>query len=202
MRDLENPGRSPVRACGAMVSTPNPLASQAALGVMRDGGNAVDAAIAAMAVLCVVETLNVTLGGDCFALVAPGGRTPVHAYNGSGRAPAGADPAEARSRGWRTLPATGPHAVTIPGVIEAWERLATRHGTRGLEALLQPAIAYAEHGYPVHDVIARQWARAADRLRADPEAARLFLWDGNGCADGGTSGLCSSLTAQIDHGAA
>jgi gamma-glutamyltranspeptidase/glutathione hydrolase len=179
MRDLESPGRSPVRACGAMVSTPNPLASLAAVGVMRDGGNAVDAAIAAMAVLCVVETLNVTLGGDCFALVAPGGRTPVLAYNGSGRAPAGADADDARSRGWHSLPAQGPHAVTIPGVVEAWERLAMRHGTRGLDALLQPAIGYAEHGYPVHDVIARQWARAADRLRADPEAARLFLWDGH-----------------------
>lgn len=178
MRDLESPGRSPARACDAMVSTSNPLASQAALSILREGGNAVDAAIAAMAVLCVVETLNVTIGGDCFALVAKGGRLPVLAYNGSGRAPCGADAGRARAHGAATLPSGSPDAVTIPGVVEAWERLARDHGTHGLDRLLQPAIHYAEHGYPVHDVIARQWARAASRLRADPTAARLFLWDG------------------------
>jgi gamma-glutamyltranspeptidase/glutathione hydrolase len=184
MRDLESPGRSPVRACGAMVSTSNPLASQTALSVLRGGGNAVDAAIAAMAVLCVVETLNVTIGGDCFALVARGGRVPVFAYNGSGRAPAGADAASARAQGRTSLSSASPDAVTIPGVVEAWQRLAEAHGTRGLDLLLQPAIHYAEHGYPVHDVIARQWARATDRLRADPEAGRLFLWDGRPPAPG------------------
>ena len=184
MRDLESPGRSPVRACDAMVSTSNPLASQAALSILRDGGNAVDAAIAAMAVLCVVEALNVTIGGDCFALVAPGGRVPVLAYNGSGRAPGGADAAHARAHRAASLPSDSPHAVTVPGVVEAWERLAQAHGTHGLDRLLQPAIHYAEHGYPVHDVIARQWARAASRLRADPQASRLFLWDGRPPAPG------------------
>ena len=175
MRDLEAPGRSPVRARNAMVATPNPLATQAAIAMLGRGGNAVDAAIAAMAVLCVVETLNVTLGGDCFALLAPGGRTPILAYNGSGRAPAAADAERARALGWQALPATGPHAVTVPGVVETWARLTAAHGTRGLDELLQPAIAYAEHGYPVGDVIAAQWARAADRLRPDAEASRLFL---------------------------
>jgi len=204
MRDLESPGRSPARACGAMVSTSNPLASQAALTVLHNGGNAVDAAIAAMAVLCVVEALNVTIGGDCFALVAAGGRTPVLAYNGSGRAPAGADAAWARAQGWGALPSASPHAVTIPGVVEAWQRLADAHGTRGLDMLLRPAIAHAEHGYPVHDVIARQWARAADRLRADAEATRLFLWDGQPPAPGQVHRqpeLAATLRA-IAHGGA
>lgn len=177
MRDLEAPGRSPVRARDAMVATPNPLATQAAMAMLGRGGNAVDAAVSAMAVLCVVETLNVTIGGDCFALVAPGGRTPVLAYNGSGRAPMAADAERARARGWRALPATGPHAVTVPGLVEAWARLAAAHGTRGLDELMQPAIAYVEHGYPVGNVIAAQWARAAIRLRSDAETKRLFLWD-------------------------
>jgi hypothetical protein len=184
---LEIPGRSPVRACSAMVSTPSPLASQAALPVLHDGGNAVDAAIAAMAVLCVVETLNVTIGGDCFALVAPGGSTPVLAYNGSGRAPAGAD--AARARGWASLPSASPDAVTIPGLVEAWDRLTEAHGTRGLDRLLQPAIHCAEHGYPVHDVIARQWP-------TPPRACRPIRKPG-GCSSGMTGRQCpGSYTAS------
>jgi gamma-glutamyltranspeptidase / glutathione hydrolase len=177
MRDHERPGRSVVRACDGMISASNPLAAAAGLGVLRDGGNAVDAAIAAMAVLGVVETLNVGLGGDCFALYAPHGGPKIVAYNGSGRAPAAADPARLRSAGHTAMPNTGPHPVTVPGAVEAWERLAHDHGTRGLNALLAPAIAYAEAGYPVHEVIAEQWRRAADRLRGDAEARRLFLWN-------------------------
>lgn len=87
-----------------MVSAPNPLATQAGIAILRDGGNAVDAAIAAMVVLCVVESLSVTIGGDCFALVAPQGRLPIHAYNGSGRAPAAADSGWARSQSWTAVP--------------------------------------------------------------------------------------------------
>jgi gamma-glutamyltranspeptidase/glutathione hydrolase len=204
MRDLESPGRSPVRACNAMVSTSNPLASQAALSVLHEGGNAVDAAIAAMAVLCVVETLNVTIGGDCFALVALGGRTPVLAYNGSGRAPAEADTTPARAHGWTSLPSTSPDAVTIPGVVEAWDRLAKAHGTHGLDRLLRPAIHYAEHGYPVHDVIARQWARATARLHADTQARQLFLWDDRPPAPGQVHRqpeLARTLRKIATHGA-
>jgi gamma-glutamyltranspeptidase/glutathione hydrolase len=119
MRDLEFPGRSPVRAINGMVSTSNALASQAALGILRDGGNAVGAAIAAIAVLSVVEALNVGLGGDCFVLYAPGGGDRVLAYNGSGRAPIAADPEWYRSRGYTRLPNTGPHSVTVPGAVEA-----------------------------------------------------------------------------------
>lgn len=119
MRDLEARGRSPVRARHAMVATPNPLATQAAI-----------------------------------AMLARGGRTRILAFNGSGRAPAAADAVQAR--GWQAMPATGPRAVTVPGVVEAWARLAVAHGTRGLDELLQPAIDYAEHGYPVGDVIAAQ----------------------------------------------
>lgn len=180
MRDIERPGRSPVRACNGMVSTSNPLASATALDVLRDGGNAIDAAIAAMAVLGVVETLNVGIGGDCFALYAPSGGSRIIAYNGSGRAPAAASGDWYRNRGFDSVPKAGPHPVTIPGALDAWSRLAEDYGTRSLADLLGPAIAYADNGYPVHDVIAALWRRSVDRLKGDAEASRLFLWEGRG----------------------
>lgn len=163
-----------------MVSTSNPLASATAIEILRGGGNAIDAAIAAMAVLSVVETLNVGLGGDCFALYAPAGGGRIVAYNGSGRAPAAASGAWYRDRGYNAIPKAGPHPVTIPGALDAWSRLAGDHGTRPLGELLAPAISYAEDGYPVHDVIAALWSRSIDRLKRDAEASRLFLWDGLG----------------------
>ena len=203
MRDLERPGRSPVRACNGMVSASNPLAAQAAVTTLRNGGNAVDAAITAMAVLSVVETLNVGIGGDCFALYAPasGG---VLAYNGSGRAPSAATADWFLGRGFVDIPATGPHPVTVPGAVEAWDRLAQDHGTLGLVELLAPAIHYASAGYPVHDVIAAQWRLAAGRLQHDPEARRLFLWDGAAPAPGTVHRqpeLADTLTRIARHGA-
>jgi gamma-glutamyltranspeptidase/glutathione hydrolase len=161
-----------------MVSSANPLASLAGIDMLRNGGNAMDAAIAMMAVLGVVESLNLGLGGDCFALYAPGGGDRIVAYNGSGRAPAAAHADWYRAQGFSEIPAAGPHSVTIPGAVEAWERLARDHGTRGLDELLQPAIHYAEEGYPVHDVIAGWWRGDVEKLRMDPEAARVLLWDG------------------------
>jgi gamma-glutamyltranspeptidase/glutathione hydrolase len=167
-----------------MVSSANPLASLAGVDVLRAGGNAMDAAIATMAVLGVVESLNLGLGGDCFALYAPRGTDRIIAYNGSGRAPAAAHAEWYRSRGFTEIPAAGPHGVTIPGAVEAWARLAADHGTRGLDELLRHAIHYAEEGYPVHDVIANWWPADVEKLRADPEAARVLLWDGQPPAAG------------------
>ena len=175
MRNLELPGRSPVRALNGMAATSHPLATAAALAVLRDGGNAMDAAVAACAVQCVVEPQSTGIGGDCFVLYAPRGGAEIVAYNGSGRAPAAADAAWYLEHGIETIAQQSPHAVTIPGAVDAWARLLDDHGSRDLGVLLQPAIAYARDGYPIHDRVAADWARAHDLLRRDVTAARIFL---------------------------
>ena len=178
MRNLEQPGRSPVRACSGMAATSHPLSTAVALKVLQDGGNAMDAAVAACAVQCVVEPQSTGIGGDCFALIAPKGGGEIVAYNGSGRAPAAATPAWYAAQGIAEIERNTPHAVTVPGAVEAWARLVADHGTRPLGELLQPAIAYARDGYPVHDRVARDWAGEAEILAGDPTAKRLFLPDG------------------------
>lgn len=175
MRDFELPGRSPVYASRGMVATSNPLAAFTAVEVLRAGGNAVDAAIATAAVLCVVEPNNIGIGGDVFALYAPGGGEGVIAYNGSGYAPAGADPEWFRERGMTAIPLDSAHAVTVPGAVDAWTRLHADHGTRDLEALLRPAIELAEGGYPVSDTTLFYWTHSKERLARDAGAARIFL---------------------------
>jgi gamma-glutamyltranspeptidase / glutathione hydrolase len=184
MRDFERPGRSPVRACNGMVSSGNPLASLAAIEMLRSGGNAIDAAIAGIAVLGVVEALNLGLGGDCFALYSPGGSDRILAYNGSGRAPAAATADWYRDHGFKEIPPDGPHSVTVPGAVEAWTRLATDHGTKDLDELFRPAIRYAEEGYPIHDFMAFLWRNSVEKLSRDPDAARILLWDGAAPAPG------------------
>lgn len=174
MRDLHTPGRSPVRAAGAMAATSHPTATLAALDALRDGGNAVDAAVCAAAVLAVVEPHSTGIGGDVFCLYAPEGGERVIALNGSGRAPGGASP-ELADGGGGTIPFTSPHAVTVPCAVAAWERLVADHGQLGLDRVLDPAARLAERGYVVADVIADAWAREAEKLAADPDAAAAFL---------------------------
>ncbi len=184
MRDFHLPGRSAVHATRAMAATSQPLATLTALDVLRSGGNAVDAAVAACAVQCVVEPESTGIGGDCFCLYAPAGGDTVIALNGSGRAPAAANAEWYRERGITALEETSPHAVTVPGAIDAWARLVADHGRKGLDELLQPAIRFAEEGFPVHARVAWDWLNEGDKLAKDEAAARRFRPGGRVPAEG------------------
>ncbi|MHC8509906.1 MAG: gamma-glutamyltransferase family protein [Rhodospirillales bacterium] len=175
MRDLQLSGRSAARAPTAMAATSHPLATFAALDLLKRGGNAVDAAIAACAVQCVVEPHMTGIGGDCFAMYAPAGAAAPTAYNGSGRAPAGTDAAALRAGGLKEIPRRSAAAVTVPGAVEAWFRLSADHGRLGMDAVLEAAVGYAENGYPVADRTARDWAGQAEMLAQDPHAPKVFL---------------------------
>lgn len=184
MRDFQLPGRSPVRVTEAAAATSHPLATLAAVEVLRDGGNAIDAAVAAAAVLAVVEPQSTGIGGDGFMLYAPHGGPEVIAFNGSGRAPKAATLDWYLGRGFESIPFDGPHSVTVPGVVDAWARIVADHGTRELAALLRPAIRYAEEGYVVQDRVAFDWASCADLLALDPDAARILMPQGRPPAAG------------------
>ncbi len=175
MRDYQLPGRSPVHAMSAMAATSHPAATLAALDMLRAGGNAVDAAITAAALLGVVEPQSTGIGGDCFCLYMPGGRGPVIAMNGSGRAPAAATTDWFAANGIGEIGFQSPHAVTVPGAVAAWQTLSDDYGRKGLAAALQPAIDAAENGYPVHEVIAHVWGQQVDKLYGCDNARRILL---------------------------
>ena len=176
MRDFHLPGRSPVYSTHGMAATAMPAATLTALDVLRAGGNAMDAAVAATAVLGVIEPQSTGIGGDCFCLYAPGGTDRIVALNGSGRAPAAATIDWFEARGIDTLENTSPHTVTIPGAISAWDKLLAAHGTMGLDQVLQPAIRFAEEGWPVGARVASDWAKLEDKLRRN--GADAFLPQG------------------------
>jgi gamma-glutamyltranspeptidase/glutathione hydrolase len=178
MRDFELPGRSEALGTRAMAATSHPLATFTALEVLRSGGNAVDAAVAAMALLCVVEPVQTGIGGDCFALLMRRGEGDVIALNGSGWSPQAATLDFYESRGFAAIETESAHAVSVPGAVASWARLVADHGTREFGALLQPAIEAAEAGYPVSERVARDWAKQAGKLRRNKAAADAFLFDG------------------------
>ena len=197
--------RTAVYGMTAAIATSHPLASQVGLQVLREGGNAVDAAIAAVAVLGVVEPGMTGIGGDCFVLYAPAGAGRVIALNGSGTAPAAASLDYFNGRGIATIGPESPHAVTIPGAVDSWCRLAADHGTRGIDALLAPAIALAEGGHPVHQRVALDWEAETPRLRANEAAAAVFLPGGRTPRAGDVfrqPQLAATLRAIASHGRA
>src|SRR4029077_10463724 len=144
MRNFHLAGRSTVHAENAKVATSHPLAALTAIEVMRSGGTAVDAAVAACALLGVIEPQSTGIGGDFFAVIQPRGEGKITAYNGSGRAPMAANVEWYLERGIRSVPLTSAHAVSIPGAIDAWETILRDHGKFGLDRLLQPAIQPAD----------------------------------------------------------
>jgi len=175
MRDLQLPGRSPVHSKNGMAATSQPLATQTAIDVLKAGGNAMDASIAACAVQCVVEPGSTGIGGDNFCLYAPNGGDKIVGYNGSGRAPANATVEKLNSLGVSEITRTSPHAVIVPGAIDAWCRLNADHGTMPLAELLEPAIDLARNGYPVSSRVHADWVKNEAHLKSDENAAAIFL---------------------------
>ncbi|MCR9124766.1 MAG: gamma-glutamyltransferase family protein [Rhodobacteraceae bacterium] len=165
--------RSPVMAEN-LVSTSHPLATQAGVAMLARGGNAVDAALAAAITLTLVEPSGNGLGSDAFAILWDG--KALHGLNASGRSPAGWTPD--RFAGLDEMPFHGWDSVTVPGAVSAWVALSERFGKLPFATLFEPAVRYAETGFPVTPVIAALWARAADQLGAMPGFAETFLPDG------------------------
>lgn len=174
MRDLEFPGRSTVHAMNGMAATSHPLSTLAAVNVLQSGGNAMDAAIVASAVQCVVEPQSTGIGGDCFCLYQPAGGAVV-AFNGSGRAPAAANVEYFVAQDIATFTPHSPHTVTIPGAVDGWAQLLADHGTLSLGDALAPAINLARDGYVIHHRVHFDWQLYENLLRRDGTAARIFL---------------------------
>ena len=189
--------RSVVMARNGVIATSQPLATAAGLQVLQSGGNAIDAAVTAAAVLSVVEPTMNGPGGDLFAMVYSAKDHRVHGLNASGRAPAAATIEEFKRRGVQHIPLRGELSVSVPGVVDGWNELLTKYGTRTLEQALDPAIHYAQGGYAVSEIIASQWKDVEGVLARDPYAAKTFLINGKAPAPGDifrNPRLASSLT--------
>jgi gamma-glutamyltranspeptidase/glutathione hydrolase len=173
-RNFHTSGRSVLLAENGIAATSHPHATRVALDILRDGGNAVDAAVAAAAVLAVVEPAMTSIGGDCFVLLSRQGAPPI-GLNGSGRAPAAATLDWFVEKRMSSIEPEMPHAVTVPGAIDAWCKLVADHGTRDIGALLQPAIEAAEAGHLVPPRVAYDWSGAVARISHDPSTKAIFL---------------------------
>ncbi len=176
MRDFQFPGRSAVLATNGICATSHPLAAKAAVNILEQGGNAMDAAIAGAVLLGICEPQMTGIGGDCFVLFKPAGSNEIRALNGSGRAAAAANAAALREAGHAAVPPHGPDAVTIPTAVDAFCRLSEDWGKLGLEALLAPAIHYAEAGVPVAPRVAFDWNAAGATLSG--HGITHFMFDG------------------------
>jgi gamma-glutamyltranspeptidase/glutathione hydrolase len=178
--------RSEVYAPHAMAATSQPLVTQIALDVMKKGGSALDAAIAADAALGLMEPTGSGMGGDLFAIVWDPKTHKLYGYNGSGRSPKSLTLAEFQKRGLTAIPAYGPLPVTVPGAVDAWFALHDRFGKLPMPELLAPTITYAREGFPVSEVIAYYWNASVPRLSKYPGFSEQFTRDGRGPRTGET----------------
>lgn len=156
-------------ARNGIVATSHPLAAQAGLDVLKQGGNAADAAIATAAMMCVVEPVSNGIGGDAFVLYFDAKTREITALNGSGRSAANTDAASLKKQGLREMPLFSGEAVTVPGAVRAWSDMLERHGSMSLRELIEPAVLTAGAGFPVTEWIGRAWQLSAPKLRRDPD---------------------------------
>ncbi|NGP53285.1 gamma-glutamyltransferase [Thioalkalivibrio sp. XN8] len=176
--------RSDVLAPAAMAATSHPLATQIALEIMRQGGSAVDAAIAANAALGLMEPTGCGIGGDLFAIVWDAESGRLHGLNASGRSPRALSLEWFQDNGFERIPRYGPLPVSVPGAVDGWFELHGRFGRLPMKEVLAPAIRYAREGFPVTEVIAHYWAINAERLGEYPGFAEVFMPGGRAPAKG------------------
>ena len=195
--------RSMVSARRGMVGASNPLAAQTGLNILRQGGNAADAAVATSAMMNVTDPASCGIGGDCFALYYDAATGQVSALNGSGRAPAALTLEAVRNMGWRRMNPRHAHSVTVPGAVRGWQDLLARHGTMSLADVLPDAIHYASEGYPTAPVAGYRWQRAGAFLRSAANSEE-YLPGGDTPKAGQVvrlPGLAGSLRAIAEGGA-
>ena len=198
-------GRSMVMTKLGIVATSQPLASQAGADILSRGGNAVDAAIAANAVLGLVEPHYNGIGGDLFAIYYEAKTKKLYGLNAGGWAPTGLSAALLKSKGMTRMPQSGVYTITVPGAVKGWEMLQKRFGALPLGESLAPAIYYADEGFPVTEVISHYWASGERKLGADPATAKTFLPNGHALKEGEifrNPDLANSLRLIAQKGAA
>jgi gamma-glutamyltranspeptidase/glutathione hydrolase len=168
-------GRSMVISQGGIVATEQPLASQVAVQILADGGNAADAAIAANAMMGLVSPMMNGIGGDMFCIVYDAKTRKTYGLNASGWAPEKLTPDFLAAQGFTKMPTNGINVVTVPGTVEGWDKLNNRFGRKKLSELLKPAIHYAENGFPVTEIIGGYFKSSVPKLKKTENAARTFL---------------------------
>ena len=178
MRNLYTPGRSNVLGTNAMAATSNPLSTLEAIEILKRGGNAIDAAIAASAVQSVVEPNSTGIGGDCFALISLKDKNPI-SVNGSGISPKKANLNFFKEKKIKKINTTSPHSVNIPGAVHAWYSMHKKFGKLDFEELFLTAEKYAREGYPVHEVSAKSWKENIKKLKLNPTTNAIFLKNNN-----------------------
>lgn len=170
--------RSNVMAREGIVATSQPLAAQAGLEILKAGGNAVDAAIATVAALCVVEPCSTGIGGDAFALIWQAAEGKLYGLNASGPAPMALTADWVRAQGHEEMPSLGPIPVTVPGAVRGWEAALTRFGSLSLERLVARAVEYAQQGFPVSQRIAGSWRNSTEKMSQHADSRRVWLPQG------------------------
>src|ERR1043166_3372516 len=170
--------RSMVISRYGIVATEHPIASQIGATILAQGGNAIDAAVAANAATGVLAPMANGIGGDLFAIVYEQKSGKLYGLNASGWAPAGLTLEFLKKKGITEMPKSGIHAVTVSGAVDGWDKLLHRFGRKKLSAVLAPAIRCAEEGFPVTEIFASYWVESERKLRRDPNAAKIFLPQG------------------------
>jgi len=174
MRKLHFPGRSNVIGFNGMAATSQPLSTIEAISILKKGGNAIDAAIAASAVQSVIEPNSTGVGGDCFALISMNGKKPI-SVNGSGISPKKINIDFLENKKINKISTTSPHSVNIPGAVHAWYSMHKKFGVLDFEELFITAENYARNGYPVHEVVAKSWSENINKLKLNKTTSSIFL---------------------------
>jgi gamma-glutamyltranspeptidase/glutathione hydrolase len=176
--------RSEVIARNGMAATSHPLATQVALDILKKGGNAIDAAIAANAVLGVVEPTGAGIGGDIFALIWSGEKDKLYGLNGSGRSPRSLKLDYFKENGYEFIPSYGPLPVSVPGCVDGWFEMNEMFGRLPMKDILQPAINYARDGFPVTEVISYYLSKNTELLKDYPNIKEVYMPGGKSPAKG------------------